>query len=238
MGYRVYGVWCLVYGVGRHLTVVRSARLPLIDGLAVLGLHASKGGEETRARLGDGVLFLHASDDLVSKALIRPVLAGNLVAAEFPVAIGVNLDVNHGAELGLLHQVLHNLDGKVLAARAHAFHVKSNLDLVLGRKLGTLLGNLHRSLLPLPHIGLDRSLQVPDLVSNNCADVALVDGELPRVALLALLLVLLFRVQGSGFRVHGSGFRVQGSWFRVHGSGFMVQGSGFRVQISRRTPSC
>jgi hypothetical protein len=186
---------------GRHLTVVRSARLPLINGLAVLGLHASKSGEETRARLSDGVLLLHAGNDLVSEALIRPVLARDLVAAELPVAVGVNLDVNHGAELGLLHQVLHDLDSKVLAARAHALHVKPNLDLVLGSELCALLGNLHRGLLPLPHIGLDRSLQVPDLVCNNCADVALVDGELTRVALLALLLVLLFRVQGSGFMV-------------------------------------
>jgi len=50
--------------------------------------------------------------------------------------------------------------------------------------------------------------------------------------LRTIVVVLLFRVQGSGFRVQGSGFRVWGSGFGVQGLGpeLRVPGSGFRVQ--------
>mmetsp|Transcript_71718 Transcript_71718/g.164343 ORF Transcript_71718/g.164343 Transcript_71718/m.164343 type:complete len:572 (+) Transcript_71718:229-1944(+) len=108
----------------------------MLLGVAVLGLHADERLHEVGigAVLLDRVQLLHAGEDGVSAALGLAVLALDRAPRQFPVAVGVHLEVDDGGELGLLQEGREDVGRVVLAPRAHALEVEANLHLPARRR--------------------------------------------------------------------------------------------------------
>mmetsp|Transcript_5743 Transcript_5743/g.9109 ORF Transcript_5743/g.9109 Transcript_5743/m.9109 type:complete len:387 (+) Transcript_5743:234-1394(+) len=191
----------LAVGTRLDLAVVQPillrTALGFVLGLAILALHTHECWHESSAGVGDGVEGLHARQELVSVALVRPMLAEHCGPLEVSVSIGHELKVDHLTELLLVHEVLQHVGSVILATRAHALHVESHLDLsIVGLDLsGGLLGLRQDNLVILGVLGgvlVLHNLLHDDLLIllHLPLGLSLMDVQHTRMEKLALLLLV------------------------------------------------